>query len=191
MAYVVLYGFDQIPIPSLDSYEDCSSLNSTNIPNATNCLTMETVYKFCGMNDCQDADVVSQSINHYQPVNKLSLYVLIGICFALAVGAALVHGVLIPNDKTIVRKQKYYKSQMEMLQRDNDDQPDKPTDDKVAQTHQALYAPSKVWYFSMVMEFDSLWFSEIAPDSQFGGQKYVNYPVESEHCRCLFICVVP
>lgn len=145
LAYVVLYGFDQIPIPSLESHEECNSLNSTILPNTTNCISNQTLYKFCGINDCQDAEVINQAINHYQPVNKLSLYVLIGVCFLLAVGSALVHGFLIPNDKTIERKQKYYKSQMAMLQRKNDVDQGNPMndEDKDAQTEQALYAPSK------------------------------------------------
>ena len=58
---------------------------------------MANEYQYCGANDCQIAEIVDDSLDHYVPTNQITLYVLTG-CFLLMMAFGMVcHIVLLPE----------------------------------------------------------------------------------------------
>ena len=54
-------------------------------------------FQYCGAQDCQNAEIVNESLDQYVPTNKITLYVLTG-CFVLAMILGLViHAVFVPE----------------------------------------------------------------------------------------------
>jgi len=54
-------------------------------------------YQYCGVNDCQNAEIIEESIDQYVPTNQITLYVLTG-CLLLMMAMGLVcHVFLVPE----------------------------------------------------------------------------------------------
>ena len=83
-----------------DSYfvQDSQDFGSAFLnENATTSLLPVDIYQYCGANDCQDAEIVEESIDQYVPTNKVALYVLTGCLVLLMIFGLIAHIVLLPE----------------------------------------------------------------------------------------------
>lgn len=73
--------------------------NSTLITMLNSTLDFRNGNEFhhCGSNDCQNADVVKDSIDQYLPTNKTAIYILIGILLLMCVLSQILHGLVTPQ----------------------------------------------------------------------------------------------
>ena len=87
------------PFPTTGGFLD---ENATTTPlyldsNGTSSSSIEDEFMFCGANDCQNEEVVSDSIDNYVPPNPITKYVLTGSLLALVLVGMIAHLLLIPN----------------------------------------------------------------------------------------------
>ena len=54
-------------------------------------------YQYCGANDCQNVEIVSESIDSYVPTNPMTMYVLTGCLLLLMALGMISHLILIPE----------------------------------------------------------------------------------------------
>ena len=59
--------------------------------------SIEDEFMFCGASDCQNEEVVSDSIDNYVPPNPITKYVLTGSLLALMLIGMIAHLLLVPN----------------------------------------------------------------------------------------------
>lgn len=114
MSYIFLYGLDPVALPSPYSEMNCTNSNGSSCDIVT-----ADDYQYCGINDCQNATIIEESIEKYKPVNPTSFYILLAVCFALVAIATLIQIFLVPNDNEFKkRKLQLEKSilQSELLQ---------------------------------------------------------------------------
>lgn len=104
LSYIILYGYEQL--------ED-SSITNSSIVNS-----FETDYSSCGAADCQNATIVEERIGQYKPVNRVSLYVLIGVALVLEVSSILIHAIFLPNEQKLIKTTEFYKQSM--ISKDDD-----------------------------------------------------------------------
>lgn len=90
LSYVALYAFND-PLPD----EEGSGNNSTY----TSMTSLGDIgeYYYCGSRDCQDSDVVTNSLDQYNPTNQLTLLILIGVFITMCFIALLLHGFFLPD----------------------------------------------------------------------------------------------
>lgn len=101
VAYIVLYAFnDKIPANSTTF-----DTNVTSLPGLTASASLDEFY-YCGANDCQDVDVVTENIDQYVPTNQITIYILIGILAAMCVLTQIIHISLLPDLGSYVKRQK-------------------------------------------------------------------------------------
>ena len=83
-----------------DSYfvQDSEDFGSAFLnENATTFSIPIDIYQYCGANDCQDAEIVEESIDQYVPMNEVVLYVLTGCFVLLMIFGLIAHIVLLPE----------------------------------------------------------------------------------------------
>lgn len=109
IAYAVLYGFNQSPLPSEDMSANCS--NATN----SSCEIDEDRFQYCGINDCQNSTLIEKYLNQYKLVDQVPLYVLLGSAILMEIIATLIHVFLVPSDETFKEKTKYFEQEMALM----------------------------------------------------------------------------
>lgn len=97
ISYVVLYAFNEKTTEYLNvtTFSNTSTLSYLNY--SKDALTTTKEFKYCGANDCQDAVIVSETLEQYVPTNKVSIYVLMAILSSLCAVAVVIHIVFIPE----------------------------------------------------------------------------------------------
>ncbi|XP_039258095.2 protein unc-93 homolog A-like [Styela clava] len=95
LSYSILYGISA----AISSGSDETAIvpNVTATPNITTSVALVDPYRYCGVNDCQDPSVVSESIDQYVPPAKISVIVLITVASSLCISAVLIHALIYPG----------------------------------------------------------------------------------------------
>jgi len=56
-----------------------------------------SIYQYCGANDCQNAEIVEESIDQYVPTNQITLYVLTGSFLVIMMIGLICHIIFLPE----------------------------------------------------------------------------------------------
>lgn len=94
LSYAILYGFKV----SNDSGED--KQQATEAPLGNNISATypnDNPYAYCGVNDCQDPEIVNESLDQYQPPNRTSVHILVLVAVSLSLSSISVHALVYPG----------------------------------------------------------------------------------------------
>ncbi|XP_039258009.2 protein unc-93 homolog A-like [Styela clava] len=93
LSYGILYGTKSAPANT-----EVSTTQEPNTTQQSNTTWNPTdPYQYCGVDDCQDPTVVSESIDQYVPPDKTSIYILIFSASALTIISILLHAFVYPG----------------------------------------------------------------------------------------------
>nr|XP_039257986.1 protein unc-93 homolog A-like [Styela clava] len=96
VSYGVLYGFKDKTKEISTSYNSSTDLLQENETD----LKPHLQYQYCGANDCQSSNVISENIDSYVPSDPYSLYILISIFCAMSLSGICLHFKFLPRAKS-------------------------------------------------------------------------------------------
>lgn len=92
LSYAILYGF------KASSGDDASQVTQAPIrDNVTWTEVYENQFAYCGVNDCQDPEVLDQNLDQYQPPDRTSVNILALVATLLCFLSICIHAFVYPG----------------------------------------------------------------------------------------------